>query len=383
MSIPVNKSLDDVREEIFTRINEVQEEYAAKGWLPRRLNLNKGVMRGLIEVCAFCLYQFYVLLQEILANAFPKTSTGDWSDLHAGQVELTRKGATKASGSVVFSGDESGNIKIPAGRIIKTAPDGTGAIYRFITTADAIIPDGQISVAVPVEAEEYGRDANAAAGQISEISTTIPKVTAVTNTSDWLISEGADEETDAQLGNRYVLRWQEKNGCTKYAYASWAMSVPGVIAVTVLDQHPRGQGTVDVVVKGSNGIPTNELLANVHDAISSNFPVNDDWIVKGPTSVGVEIRAELVIVSGSPGAIITKAENRIRALFTDPTTVSGIDPLQIGEDLTLDRLVSTIMAVSGVKSINWISPTADIDVAADGLAVLESLIITTKWADED
>lgn len=383
MSIPVKKSLDDVREMIFARINEVQDEYSANGWLPNRLNLNKGVMRGLIEVFAFCLYQLYVLLAEILANAFPKTATGPWSDLHADQIELTRKTATKASGNVIFSGEESGNIKIPAGRIIKTAPDGTGAVYRFITTKEAIIPDGQSNIAVPVEAEEYGRGANAAPGQICEISTSIPNVTAVTNGSDWMASEGADEETDTQLGSRYVLRWLEKNGCTKYAYESWAMSVPGVITVTVLDQHPRGQGTVDVVIKGSNGVPTDDLLTKVRMAIAENFPVNDDWIAKGPTSVGVAIRAELVIVSGSPDAIKAEAENRIRALFADPTTVPGISPLQIGEDLTRDRLVSTIMAVSGVKSINWTSPISDVEVAADALAVLESMTITSKWADED
>ncbi|WP_321402724.1 baseplate J/gp47 family protein [Maridesulfovibrio sp.] len=381
MSIPVKKSLADVREMIFQRIEEVQDEYAAKGWLPNRLNLNKGVIRGLIEVFAFSLYQLYVLLSVILANAFPKTATGDWSDLHANQVELTRKGATKVSGSVIFSGEESGNIKIPAGRIIKTSPDGTGAVYRFITTEDAIMPDGQTSVTVPVEAEEYGRGANAAPGQINEISTSIPKVTAVTNGSDWMASEGADEETDSQLGTRYVLRWLEKNGCTKYAYESWAMSVPGVIAVTVLDQHPRGQGTVDVVVKGSNGIPTDELLNKVRMAIAENFPVNDDWIAKGPTAIGVAIRAELVIVSGSPDAIIAEVENRVRALFTDPTTVSGISPLQIGEDLTMDRLVSTIMAVPGVKSITWEAPIADTLVAADALAVLQNLAFTTKWAE--
>ncbi|WP_291325222.1 baseplate J/gp47 family protein [Desulfovibrio sp. UCD-KL4C] len=382
MSIPVKKTLDEIREEIFTRINEVQDEYAAKGWLPNRLNLNKGVVRGLIEVFAFSLFKLYELLAIILENAFPKTATGEWSDLHSDQVELVRKSATKATGTVIFTGEQSGNIKIPAGRILKTAPDGTGAVYRFITKQDAIIPDGQTTINVPVEAEEYGRGPNAAPGQISEISTSVPKVTSVANGSDWLSSEGADTETDAQLGERYVLRWQEKNGCTKYAYASWVMSVPGVIAVTILDQHPRGQGTVDVVVKGAAGVPTEDLLEKVRAAIASQFPINDDWIAKGPEPIHVVIRAELVLVSGSPEAIKATAENRIRALFTDPTTVAGISPLQIGEDLTIDRLISTVGIGGNIKSINWPSPAEDTAVAADGLAVLSELVITTSWAAE-
>ena len=53
MSIPiprVSKTLDDVRSELFARLEEVQEEYQAKGWLPSRLNLNKGVIRGMLEI---------------------------------------------------------------------------------------------------------------------------------------------------------------------------------------------------------------------------------------------------------------------------------------------------------------------------------------------
>ena len=266
--------------------------------------------------------------------------------------------------------------------MVKTKPDGAGNVYRYVTLAEAILPDGQAEIYVDVEAEEYGTGANATAGQITEISTVINGIDAVTNESGWLESEGADAETDDDLRARYFLRWQDINGATKYAYESWAMSITGVIAVTVLDQHPRGQGTVDVVIKGAAGIPTQDLIDSVDAKVQANRPINDDVLVKAPTAVDIDITAELELVSGTAAAILAEAENRIRAIFTDPSTVTGISPIQIGEDLTMDRLIAAVMAVSGVKKINWTSPAADVAVAADGLAVLNSLALTTAWASE-
>lgn len=233
-----------------------------------------------------------------------------------------------------------------------------------------------------MEAEEYGAQGNVTLGQITEIVTTIPGVDEVENREDWLTSEGADEENDSQLQSRYQLRWSEGSGTMKYAYESWARSVTGVVAARILDQHPRGQGTVDVVVKGTAGIPTQQLLDAVSAVVAANAHMNDDWLVKGPQPVSVDIDCELELVYGDAGQTAAEVEARVRALFTDPTTVQGIEPLQIGEDLTRDRLVAAIMAVRGIKRVNWTSPAGDVAVPEDGLAVLGELAITTVQATE-
>jgi len=389
MSIPINKTLDEIRTDLFQRINEVQDDYAAKGWLPKRLNLNKGVVRGLIELWAWGLYQLYQFLASIFQQTFPKIdslngASGLWLDLHCKQVDVTRKAATKAKGQVYFMrSGSSGNVPIPAGRIVRTLPDGQGMVYRYITTEDAVLPDGETEVTVAVESEEYGHGANATAGQISEISTTIPGVDSIENRSDWLESEGADTEDDDNLRERYTLKWMANNGVTKYAYMSWALSVTGVVAVKILDQHPRGQGTVDVIIKGTAGIPTQDLLDAVEDVVSESAPINDDFEVKGPTPVNVAIDAELELVSGSESEILAEAETRLEAMFEDPSPVPDVAPLQIGEDLTMDRLVAAIMAVKGIKKINWTSPTVDVQVDEDELAVLNSLSLSSVWASEE
>lgn len=383
MSVNLSRSISEIRSGLFARIEAVQDEYAAKGWLPSRLNLNKGIARGIIELFAWGLWQLYHFLSVVHKQAIPLESTGDWLDTHAAQVDETRKPATRARGNVLFlRGDRAGNIRIPAGRIVRTQPDGKGDIYRYVTDELAVLPDGAASVAVPATAEEYGQGANAAVGQICELVTPVEGIAGVTNTADWLTEEGADEESDASLRRRYVLAWQRKAGVTRSAYEAAALSVPGVMDVYVADQHPRGEGTVDVVVQGSAGLPTEGLLADVRAALDEAIVINHDLLVKAPTPVPVRVRAVLELISGDEDAITARAENRVRALFA-----AGDDPdiprFSIGKDVVRDRLASGIVTLSGVKRIRWESPAEDVDIPADGLAVLEALDLQTVWVAEE
>ncbi len=383
----LSKTIDDVRASIFAHVEEVQDIFAAKGWLPGRLNLNRGVVRGLLELYCWGYWQIYALLQRLMKQAVPATASGDWLDTHAASVNLSRRPATKAKGNVRFlrapSSSLAGNVAIPARRIVRTLPDGIGQVYRYSTVADAVLPAEAAYVDVPVEAEDYGAAANASTGQICELVTPVEGISGISNEADWLTSEGADEETDAQLQERYALAWAANNGCTKHAYKSWALSVPGVTSVSILDQHPRGQGTVDVVVRGADVLPTEALLEKVRAAIAPNVPINDDWLVKGPEPVPCAIAGEIEYTSGDPAAIVAQAEARIRALFAETSPLSDVAALQIGQDLTLDLLTHTVLAVPGVKRVVWTSPAqAVISVPADGVARLESLSLTTRMAEE-
>ena len=138
----ISRTIDAIRSDIYLRLEAVQDVYAAKGWLPRRLNLNKGVVRGLIELFAWGQFQLYTLLQAVLKQAVPYYATGKWADIHAQSVELSRREATRAVGLVRFfrNPEHTGNVPIRAGRIVRTLPDGTGEIYRYVTTEDAVLP---------------------------------------------------------------------------------------------------------------------------------------------------------------------------------------------------------------------------------------------------
>lgn len=384
LSTRVSKSIDQIRSELFARIEEVQDEYAAKGWLPRRLNLNKGVVRGLLELYCWGIWQLYKLLEAVLYQAFPRYATGDWQNVHSEQIGNDRKAATKTRGDIAFfrNPSNSGNIRIPAGRILRTLPDGLGNVYRYVTLADAVLPQGAESIAVPCVAEEYGALSNAGPGQIADLVTPVDGILRVDNGADWITKEGASEETDDAMQRRYALSWEALGGVTSAKYKSVALGVTGVVDVAINDQHPRGEGTIDIIVKGSAGIPTDTLLEDVTTAIDAEIVINHDRLVKGPTPRPVAMAYVLELLSGDAAATKLAAENYTRALFSGNN--AAIEGLGIGHDVIRDRQAVGIITLSGVKRIRWGGDLAqgDIEIPSDGLATLASLDVTTEWASE-
>lgn len=381
----ISKSIDAIRSQLFGYIDSAQDALATQGFLPIRLNLNKGIARGFIELFAWGQWQLYHLLERLLTQVAPYHATGEWLDLHADGVNIKRNAATKAHGVVrCHRGEEGGdgNITIPKGRIFRTKPDGIGDVYRYSNPEPTVLLAGTDFVDVPIVAESYGARSNVSSGQICELVTPITGIGAVSNPFDWLTSEGANEETDAQLAYRYSLVWKANNGCTKYAYESWALSVPGVSSVSILDKHPRGQGTVDIVVRGTDLLPTESLLQKVRDAIAPHVPINDDWLVKAPIAVPMTLVAYIEFGVGSASSIEKQVKERLYALFAESRHDESLKVLQIGQDVPLSLLTHTVMAVAGVKRVEWESPKSDTRIPHDSVARLTSLSITVQQASE-
>ena len=155
--------------------------------------------------------------------------------------------------------------------------------------------------------------------------------------------------------------------------------------VKILDQHPRGQGTVDIIIKGTAGVPTLELLENVKTAIAAEAPQNDDYLVKGVMPHGITIELELECLAVDLDKAKLRAENQIRLMFTNggaQENATKVEPMLIGEDYAIDRLVATVMGIGQIKKINRAEPLTDVVIPDDGLAVLQSLLVTVKQAEQ-
>ena len=168
---------------------------------------------------------------------------------------------------------------------------------------------------------------------------------------------------------------------TRAAYEAAALSVTGVVDVHVADRHPRGEGTVDVVVMGTAGMPTASLLAAVEGALADAIVINHDLLVKAPVAVGVHVKAVLELLSGDETSILAEAESWVRSLFSYDDD-EDVPRFSIGKDVVRDRIASGIVGIPGVKRIRWENPAEDIEIPADGLAVLVSLELSAVWVNE-
>lgn len=379
----LSKSLAEIRADLYRRMNEVQDEFISQGYLPQRLNLNKGVARGLIELFAFGLWQLYQVLEKTMQEAVPKNSASKWLDVHCDQVGIHRKQSQKACGNIAFYRadleNKDRNIVISKGRIVKTLADGEGEIYRYVTLENAVIRQGEDFVLIPCESEGYGKKNNAAPNQICELVTSVEGVGKIDNFSDWLTKEASDEENDIQLQRRYALAFSSQAGMTRAAYENAALSVNGVEDVFISDQHPRGEGTLDIVVQGANGIPTENLLEEVRKAVASHIVINDDVLVKSPDPVLVDISMQIELLSGSEAEIKAQAAEYIQKLFSCDYSVPYFG---IGKDVILSRIEAGIINLPGVKRIVWNIPTADVTIQKEQMAKLGSLNIEIVWVTE-
>lgn len=349
-----------------------------------------GVFRTLVEVCCWGLAQLYSLLLTVIPMGFLEYATGKWLDLKAADVDVARRIAVKTQGRVLFSrngetDDLNMVVVISAGSIVKTNILDDGKELRYFVTQEMILASGETSIAVPVEAEFAGSAYNVGDGYIRVLVTHIPGIDAVTNSADWLTLEGADEESDQSLRERYKLRWHElSTGSTAKAYESWAYTIPGVIDVSVDDSHPRGDGTVDVIIASTKGAPTEALKQSVKDYIDTKRPECSDVQVLSPVlkTVDLDITLFLFPDRGESEVVKTAAETVIQKFFFYHDDDDAIEAQKIGDDYLNARLIRYLMAIQHVFNVRINSPAADVVVARSELATVGTININIERATE-
>ena len=199
-----------------------------------------------------------------------------------------RKPATKATATVIISGQEG--AKISKGDLV-----GADTV-NFISTEDKTIDDtGQM--AVNIECESSGTIGNVPAGAIKYFPVSIPGLTSVTNTEP--ITNGYNAESDESLLERYYerIRTPTTSG-NKYHYLNWAKEVTGVGDAKVIPLW-NGPGTVKVIIVDSNKNPaTEDLITNVFQYIEEERPIGATVTVVSAIAKNVEITAKASLAEG-------------------------------------------------------------------------------------
>jgi len=332
-------------------------------------NFNVGsVIRTLTEVFSEVVGELYAFGAEMLKQGFLDTATEIWLDRKAKEYGLERKPAIKTAGSIIYSRPiaKNTNISIPTGSIVTTPKDQSGKEYRFFTTEDAILESGQISVQVAVIAESAGSTYNVGPTSISRMKTYINGIASVSNETDWITVVGVDEEKDSALRQRCFLAWEElSQGGTAAAYISWALSVPGVKSTFVDDSLPRGEGTVNIYIMGEAGPPDAALIESVQVLIDAKRPITADAWVLSPDIVPVIISMSVTPRSGyDPAPLEQEIRRRLAVYFGDiEDTNLPVQPLGVGKDVVVSRLVSLSMNVQGVYMVEVNMPATNVVIA--------------------
>ena len=282
---------------------------------------NGGVFKTLIMIFLKAIVTVYQLISDVVPQIFLSDAKGVWLEAKAKEYNCTRKLAQKTEGYITAKRTETDDMPamIPEGLIIKTEMDSNGNELRYIVTEKTIMEKTVTSIKVPVIAELAGTIYNVPAGMIKYPMEHVSGIDEFINEDGWITQEGTDDEDDDSLRERCENFWDElATNATTPAYKAAISKVNGVLDVEVDDLHPRGQGTVDITVFGTAGIPTDALLDDVRAVVNKVKGPYDNVLVFGPTPVyqNVDITLYIDKTYGDETAATTEAKQKILELFT-------------------------------------------------------------------
>lgn len=309
--------------------------------------------------------QVYGLYQEAewtRRQCFPQTATGEELDKHAFLRGLTRNEAVRAAGTLRFSVGTAAqtDLPIPQGTVCMTA-----GLVTFETTRAAVLPAGKLSVDVPAQAVRPGSGGNTPAGTIRTMAVAPTGVAACTNPAAF--TGGRETEGDEDLRARILASYQRlPNGTNAAYYEQEATALEGVAAANVLPKN-RGLGTVDIYIAADGGLPSQELLEEVQDALESKREIAVDLRVLSPQAVTVNV---LVSVKARESHLLQTVREAVSAAIQ-----TWFDGGLLGKDLLLADLRQRIYETEGVANYRIDSPANDVTVSPGQLPVLGVLSV--------
>ncbi|EEP89618.1 hypothetical protein ykris0001_44830 [Yersinia kristensenii ATCC 33638] len=210
------------------------------------------------------------LVKVVMKNLFLASAEGVFVDVFAWAVNLQRKAATPAGGTIRFTKQDIAlAVTVPAGTQIQTERIN-GVIYTLTTLSDTLIPAGVLSQSIAVTAEHAGAGFNLAPGYYRILPTAIEGIASVENDENWLATPGANEESDDELRDRIRNQFNLAGAYHIDAvYRGLMARVAGISADRIYFEHdaPRGPGTANAYILLDTGIASAPFVDTINDHI--------------------------------------------------------------------------------------------------------------------
>ena len=356
------------------KMTELKEKLSEDGFSITKWN-SGGVFYWLTQICVQIHIELLKLARVILNNMFIRHASGKWLDLKAADFSKFRKAATKTQGYVTITRSSySEALTITQGHMFKTAPDINGNELIYYAVEDTILQAGQPSGRVLVEAEKAGSEYNVSENQITVSMIYLAGVSGIANEQGWIYSEGADAESETSLQNRTIASWSELSTNTTAAKLKAAVeAIPGVMCAYIDDQHPRGQGTVDVIVVGTAGAASEELVRKAQEAADQLKDNYEDYLARSGTIIYQNVDITLYL---KQGASVTDIAD------TAKTLIAGAMKLSIRTDFNLflqdDIRYVLKKNIPDYRKTVFTAPAADVELAAGNVIMLGDITVQVK-----
>ena len=249
------------------------------------------------------------------------------------------------------------------------------SILNNMFVSHTVLQKGASSVDVIVEAEKEGSRYNVPPGQISKTLVYLGELDSISNGEDWIIREGSDTEDDESFRGRGLRSWAElSQRAIEDSFINAAESVAGVLFAQADCAHPRGQGTVDVIVTGTAGEATEGLLKEVRAAVDKIAGPYDNILVKSSQNIEQDIAVTVTI--GDAALTDEEVERRVEAILTELLAVRKGRKLN---ELNLSDINHAIReGLSSATNVKITTPGDDVLLTKDKVITLGAVTVTVK-----
>lgn len=354
-------------------MEKVQRELEDEGF-PITNFKKGGVFYHLCRLLVTIYIELKELARTILNSCFIKHAEGDWLKIKAADYSKHQKEAKAARGYVtIYRNDYSNALQVTKGHCFKTEPDAGGNELKFYCCENTVIDAGEPEGKVLVEAEAPGTYYNIAPGKITISMIHLDGVDHVVNEEDWLFEEGAEEEDLEDLRDRCMSSWAELATRTiEEKLRNAAKAVPGVLDVRIDAQHPRGQGTVDVIVTGTAGEASPELMRKVGEAIAPLKGNYEDYLVKSSEVVRQDF--ELVIYLAEYAAT-DGVDEKAQKLIEDMMALTRGEMNILYRDSIIQVLSTNI---ENYRKTDIMQPSEDMVLEQDKVIMVGSITVSVR-----
>lgn len=226
-------------------------------------------------------------LSNVQKAAYAETAEGEDLDLLAATRGLTRRAAVAAVRQGTF------NVAIPDGSLFRTVNGDSSVLFM---SGEQISTSGGLYV-YRMTCQTPGVIGNSYSGNITPVTAIAGLTTAVLGT---IITEGADQESDAALRVRYVASFDTApygGNISEYRQAILAISGVGAVQIYPANQYHGGGTALCSIVNADFGPASSALVKTVQDIIC---PPEDGQTAPSPNGYGIApIGAAVDIVSAT------------------------------------------------------------------------------------
>lgn len=352
----------------------IQNELMEQGFAITNFS-SGGIFYTLMMILIQIRIELVKLIRMVVNNMFIAHAEDAWLELKAGDFSKKRKQPIKTRGYVTLKRQTGDSVvKMLKGDVFKTDQDINGDELRYLVLEDTLMQKSVLQQKVLVEAEKEGSIYNVPSGQIRKSLTHLPGIDEITNEADWIDREGSDLESIESLRGRTLNSWAELSTFPiRDKYKNIAEAVDGVLFVRVDDLHPRGQGTIDIIVTSTAGAASETLLNQVSAEVEKIRGPYDNLLVKSSETVAQDIELILQIPNDvSDVGLLERASSIIINMF------KITKDRDLNELYQADIIFALRKEITTLKNVRVILPDDDVVLESDKVIILGTVSITIQ-----